>query len=39
MRFAWGFEGTSVNVWGLVPRLSCDEAQRYASRRAKRRIS
>ena len=23
-------EGTSVNVWGLMPRLSCDEA-RYAS--------
>ena len=25
-----GVEGTSVNVWGLMPRLSCDEA-RYAS--------
>ena len=23
-------EGTSVNVWGLMPRRSCDEA-RYAS--------
>jgi hypothetical protein len=23
-------EGTSVNVWGLMPRLSCEEA-RYAS--------
>ena len=25
-----GLKGTSVNVWGLMPRLSCDEA-RYAS--------